>query len=134
MIRYVSSAILVAAAFTLTAAAPQQSTAERQEARLAKALDGLTPGKPVTCLPMDRVTEVKGYEGTILYVQGKNKLWRNETSGGCEGLGRRDDILVSRTTSRQYCRGDIIQTRARTGGHFTGACSLGDFVPYTKTN
>lgn len=133
MIRFVVPASLIATAFTLTAAAPHQSRIEQiQSERLAKALDGLTPGKPVSCLPRDRVTTVKGYNGTILYVQGKNKLWRNDTNGGCEGLGKHDDIMVSRSTMGAYCRGDIIETHSRSGGHFTGACSLGDFTPYSK--
>ena len=133
MIRHAMAASLIAAAFTLTAAAPHQNAAEQVQAdKLAKALDGLTPGKAVSCLPRDRVTTVKGYNGTLLYVQGKNKVWRNDTNGGCEGLGKHDDILVSRSSMGAYCRGDIIETHARSGGHFTGACSLGDFTPYSK--
>lgn len=133
MIRYAMSASLIAAAFTLTAAAPHQSRAEQADSeRLAKALDGLTPGTPVSCVPRERITTVKGYNGTILYVGGRNKVWRNDTKGGCEGLGRNDDIMVSRTSMGEYCRGDIIETHSRSGGHFTGACSLGDFTPYSK--
>jgi len=133
MIRYAMPASLIAAALTLTAAAPHQDSVEqRQSDRLAKALEGLTPGKSVNCLPRERVTTVKGYNNTILYVQGKNKVWRNDTNGGCEGLGKHDDIMVSRSTMGAYCRGDIIETRSRSGGYFTGACSLGDFTPYSK--
>lgn len=133
MIRFVSPAILVAAALTVTAASPQQLTSQqRQQEKLTKRLDGLVAGKPVNCLPRDRVTDVKGYNGTILYIQGKNTVWRNDTGGGCEGLGRNDDILVSRSSMGQYCSGDIIETRSRTGLHFTGVCSLGEFTPYTR--
>lgn len=133
MIRFFSPAILVAAAVTVTAAAPlQQTVQQRQAEKLTKRLDGMVPGKPTSCLPRHAVTDVKGYNETILYVQGRDKVWRNDTNGGCEGLGQRDDILVSRSSMGQYCRGDIIETRSRTGGHFTGACALGDFVPYTR--
>lgn len=133
MIRYAMPALVIAAAFTMTAAAPYQSSEERQAAALDKRLEGLTPGKSTSCVPMTQVTEVKGYNGTILYIQGKNRVWRNDTNGGCEGLGRSDDVLVTRTTMGSYCRGDIVETHSRGGGGFmTGACSLGEFTPYTK--
>jgi hypothetical protein len=128
MIRLAMPAMLCIAAFTITAAAPQQTADER----LAQRLDGLTAGKPVNCVSMRDVTQVKGYGNTLLYIQGRNRVWRNETNGGCEGIARRDDIMVTRTVSAQYCRGDMIETRDRSGGQFTGACSLGDFTPYTK--
>ena len=128
MFRLAMPVMLAAAALTVTAAAPMQTPDER----LTKRLDGLTPGKPVSCLSMREVTQVKGYGNTLLYIQGRNRVWRTETNGGCEGISRRDDIMVTRTTSAQYCRGDMIQTRDRTGGFMTGACALGDFTPYTK--
>ena len=132
MIRYAMPAIALAAAFTITAATPYQSSEDIQAGKLAKALDGLTPGAPVSCLPRDRVTQVKGYNNTILYIQGKNRVWRNDTNGGCEGLGKRDDVMVTRTNNGAYCRGDIVETRSRAGGMFTGVCSLGQFTPYSK--
>ncbi|MCW3848571.1 hypothetical protein OF829_15150 [Sphingomonas sp. LB-2] len=124
MIRYAVPAILIASAFTLTAAAPEQTLEQR--------LEGLTPGKAVSCISQRDVTQVKGYGNTFLYIQGRNKVWRTETNGGCEGLAKRDDILVTRTTMSQYCRGDVVETHDRSGGHFTGVCSLGEFTPYTK--
>jgi hypothetical protein len=125
MIRYVMPVLLAGVAFTITAAAPEKTLEER--------LDGLTAGKPVSCVSMRDVQQVKGYGNTLLYIQGRNRVWRNETNGGCEGISRRDDLMVTRTVSAQYCRGDMIETHDRSGGHFTGACSLGDFTPYTKT-
>ena len=125
MIRLAMPAMLCVAAFTITAASPEKTLEER--------LEGLTPGKPVSCVSMRDVTQVKGYGDTLLYIQGRNRVWRNETNGGCDGIGRRDDFMVTRTTMSQYCRGDIIETRSRSGGYFTGTCSLGDFIPYTKT-
>lgn len=124
MIRLASLPLLCAAAFTVTAASPEKTLEQR--------LDGLTAGKPVSCISMRDVQQVKGYGKTLLYIQGRNKVWRTETNGGCEGIGRRDDLMVTRTVSAQYCRGDMIETRDRTGGFMTGVCSVGDFTPYTK--
>lgn len=128
MYRLFMPVMLAAAALTVTAAAPLQTPEER----LAERLDGLTAGKPVSCVSMRDVQQVKGYGNTLLYVQGRNRVWTTDTKGGCEGLTRRDDMMVTRTTNSQYCRGDMVQTRDRTGGFMTGVCSLGDFVPYTK--
>lgn len=102
------------------------------EAKLARTLKGLTPGAPTHCIDRDRVTNIETYADTIVYVQGRNKVWRNTTSPGCTGLDR-DDLVVSRSSlGSQYCSGDWIETRSRTGGMVTGACTLGDFVPYSK--
>ena len=134
MIRVAITAVVLTAALVSggSTAQTQQSASEaRAEARLEKALAGLTPGKPQHCIDRDRVTSVKTFPDVIVYVQGRNKVWRNDTNGGCSGL-KRDDIIVSRSPLGQYCSGDIIETRSRSGGFSTGACSLGDFVPYTK--
>lgn len=130
MFRYAIPAFVLTAAVAAGAATPQNPAEARQEERLAKRLDGMTAGAPQTCLPRDRVTEIKFYNDTALYIQGRNKVWVNKTNGGCRGTG--DDILVIKTYSSQYCRGDIIETRARGGGFFSGACSIGEFTPYTK--
>ncbi|MDF7774668.1 hypothetical protein P1X14_05365 [Sphingomonas sp. AOB5] len=130
MIRFAIPALVLVAAVSAGAATPQ-SAEERQEERLAKRLEGMTAGKPQTCLPRDRVGEIKFYNDTAVYVQSRNRVWVNKTNGGCRGTS--DDILIIKTYSGQYCRGDIIETRSRGGpGFFTGACSLGDFVPYSK--
>ena len=129
MIRLAVPLLLLATA--ATGFASEQRRPQTDEAKIAKALQGLTPGKPQRCLRGDRVSETRGFEGEILFVEGRNKVWRNKTRGSCSGL-RRDDIPVFKTFGRDYCSGDMVQTRSRTGGMFTSACSLGDFVPYTK--
>lgn len=127
--------MLIAAGLIAALASPGSTSQHRQrltdQDRLDKALVGLTPGKPVHCVSHYRVNETRTFDNTILYVEGRNKLWRNDPSGGCMGL-KNDDILVTRTTGGSFCRGDIVETRSRVGGMTTGVCSLGDFVPYTK--
>jgi hypothetical protein len=131
MIRHAVIALGLTAALAAPGSSQQNRHRPTDQERLDKTLAGLVPGKPVHCLSHYQATETQTYENTILYVQGRNKVWRNDPSGGCMGL-RHDDILVTRTTSSQFCRGDIVETRSRTGGFTTGSCSLGDFVPYTR--
>ncbi|MES2444897.1 MAG: hypothetical protein V4574_18900 [Pseudomonadota bacterium] len=130
MIRYAVLALGLTIASATPGATQQSAVEQRQQDRLAKALAGLTPGKPVHCLSHHDVTSLKAYGNTIVYTQGRNRKWINDTGGGCSRLD--DDLIVSRTTMSQYCRGDIIETRDRTGGMTTGVCSLGEFVPYSK--
>jgi hypothetical protein len=129
MIRFAVPLLLLATA--ATGFASEQRRPQTDEAKIAKVLNGLTPGKPQRCLRSDRANQIKGFEGEILFIEGRNKVWRNKTSGSCTGL-RHDDIPVFRTFGREYCSSDIVQTRSRTGGMFTGSCGLGEFVPYTK--
>lgn len=130
MIR-VAVPLLLLAGCTTTADTGQADA--RNRARLERALAGLTPGEPVSCIRRDQFNEIRTFDGTILYVAGRNRLWRNDVVGGCPGL-RRDDIVVTRSFGSQICDRDIIQTRARTGGFMSGSCSLGKFTPYTRAN
>ena len=135
MIRFAVPAALLVVACAATAATSGQSSpgrAEaRQQARLERTLAGLTPQAPQRCLRRDQFNETRSFDGTILYVAGRNRVYRNDVVGTCPGL-RRDDLVVVKTIGGQYCRGDIVQTRARTGGMLTGSCSLGEFTPYRR--
>jgi hypothetical protein len=129
MIRF-ALPVLILVACAANTALPQK-TSNSDEARIAKALAGLTPGQPQDCIDHDRVGETRGFRDTILYVGGKTKVWRNDTVGSCTGLSN-GDLPVVRSMSGRLCRGDIVQTRARIGGMMTSSCALGRFVPYSK--
>jgi hypothetical protein len=91
------------------AGTPPGTTDPKQLAEIADALKGLTPGEPVSCIDQTRVRNVKKFEGTILYQYSRRQIYRNDVNGGCHGL-RYGDPIVSRTTTSQLCRGDIIHT------------------------
>lgn len=129
MIRF-ALPILILGACAANTAMPQR-TANSDAAKIAKALEGMTPGKPQDCIDRDRVGETRGFRDTILYVGGKNKIWRNDTIGSCSGLAH-DDLLVTRSMGGRLCRGDQASTHARMGGMLTSSCALGSFVPYTR--
>ncbi|NIJ21739.1 hypothetical protein FHS95_003450 [Sphingomonas naasensis] len=131
MIRVAIPLLPLLAGCTTTAGTEQNNA--REQARLERTLAGLTPGEPVSCIRRDQFNEIRTFDGTILYVAGRNRLWRNDVVGGCPGL-RRGDIVVTRSFGSQVCDGDIIQTRAPTGGFLSGSCSLGKFTPYTRQN
>ena len=122
--------ILILAACAANAALPQK-TATSDEAKIAHQLAGLTPGKPRNCIARDQMGTTKGFPNTILYVEGRNKVWRNDVTGTCTGLAH-DDVMVVVSMGSDLCRGDVVNTRARVGGMRTGSCVLGQFTPYSK--
>ena len=120
------------------AATPQETArAQAEQARrvdkLTTRLAGFTPGRPQDCLsdfPGSRPSETVG--STILYVQSSRLIYRNDTTGGCEGM-ERGDYIVTVSHSGRLCRGDIGQTfQANSGNVPTGSCALGGFIPYTR--
>ena len=116
------------------APAPGSNSAESNsdEARIAKALVGFTPGKPVNCIQQFRPTySTEAIGDSILYRFNNRLIYRNKTSGQCDN-GHRIDALVLRNFGPQLCRGQIIQTVDTLSGFETGSCVLGDFTPYTK--
>lgn len=129
MIRVVVPVLLLLAGCATTAGTEQSDARDR--ARLDKTLAGLTPGESLRCIRRDQFNEIRTFNGTILYVAGRDRMWRNDVVGNCAGL-RRGDIVVSKTFGSQYCDGDIVQTRSPQGGFMTGSCSLGKFTPYTR--
>lgn len=130
MIRLALPLVLLLAACTTTAA--EQRSDQRAQAQIARELDGLHPGAPVQCIARDRVRETRNFRGTILYVEGRNRIYRNDVVGGCPGLAHDDLVITKSLGGSQLCQGDTVQTRARIGGVMTGSCALGQFVPYTK--
>lgn len=126
MFRLAITTAALAAALATTASTAQP------EGGLEERLAGLTPGAERTCINFDQVTYTRTFEQGILFVAGRNKLWFNKPGPGCENGLRREELIVSRSLNGQYCSGDRVETRVRTGGMVSGACTLNAFVPYTK--
>jgi len=113
-----------------TARAAQERQAE--QAGLDKALAGLTRGRTTSCIPSTYPgANTEGHGATILYRVSRNLIYRTDTAGGCENLGR-GDILVSRQLEGRPCRGDIATTVSPTSRTVTGSCSFGDFTEYRR--
>jgi hypothetical protein len=99
--------------------------------KLAKELQGLTPQKAESCIDQFPSAQTAGYGPTILYKFSDGVVYRTDTAGGCEGIGR-GDILVTKTSQSQLCQGDIARTVDAASHMTTGSCSFGPFVPYRK--
>lgn len=128
MIAVAAVAILGGCAMSPAEQARQDGIAAREEARLSEALAGFEPtGRTSSCVPRFEVQQTKLYDGAILFERSRNHVYRSDVGPGC---GRsQDDILVFKSVNgSSYCSGDIVQLRARSGGFFSGACSLGEFT------
>ncbi len=119
--------------FTLavTLAVPTATSAKRDkltdEARLAKALDGLTPGKPQSCINLRDAQQTEAYGDSVLFSAGRRLTYRTDTKG-CGNRG--SDTFVTRTIGTQLCRGDVIERVDLISGMQSGFCIAGDFTPY----
>lgn len=130
-----SVAVIAICGMALTGAAPGDRSTHAQEraakdaAEFQKAVAGLTPGKPMSCLPLSRSTlPMKGIGSRLVYRASRNLVYVNEAPG-CEGVAR-GDVLVTRQYTGRSCQGDIAQTVDRVARFPTGGCALGEFTPY----
>jgi hypothetical protein len=125
--------ILIAA--ILIVALPAASSARKErlsdEAQMAKALDGLTPGKPTSCIDLRDARGNESIGNSILFRANRTLIYRNDPRGGCRGSAF-TETLVTRTYGSQLCRGDVIRRVDLTSGFEGSACILSDFVPYRK--
>ncbi len=105
----------------------------RNEAKLSRALAGLTPGAPQGCLSgIDRRNaRVETIGGTLLFRVSRGRVFRNDMNGNCT-TNAIDPIFVTQTPTTALCRGDIAQLIDRVARFPVGACSYGEFVPYTR--
>lgn len=134
MFKYaVPALLLVAGGATLAAGQHDWRAREaaRNEATLDKALAGLRPGQPVSCIPAARHYDTIRAGDTLLYRESGRRIYRTDTGGGCFGLSRGDAIVTKSYTS-EFCRGDIVHTVDLTTHTPSGSCSFGDFIPYTR--
>lgn len=120
------------AAAVLTAALATTASTAQTDATLEQRLAGLVPGAERKCVNFNEVTYTRTFEKGILFVAGRNKVWLNKPGPGCENGLRREEVIVTRTLNGQYCAGDRVETRVRTGGMVSGACTLNAFIPYTR--
>ena len=123
----------MAAILAACSTAPAQQSRSPQASReLADALAGRVAGPPQRCITTYRTTSVHPIDDwTILYDQGST-IYVQNPRGGCPGVGRGNDILVTRQTSTQICDGDIAQTVDLTSRVQGAGCVFGPFVPYTR--
>lgn len=132
------SPLLVAGGAVLLASC---STAPRRDARadpvaqqkLASALAGRTAGRPVSCMPGHRSTQMDVIDDWNIVYRDGSRVYLQNPRGGCPGLANGRYTLVSRKYgTNQTCDGDINQLVDLNTGTGGGSCVFGPFVPYTR--
>jgi hypothetical protein len=111
---------------------PTRTAAKQRE--YEQLLLGKVPGKPMSCLPRYRATDMRPIDdNTILFRDGASRTYVNHPQGSCNGLASGHYTLVTRQVgSSDPCRGDIAQVVDLTSGMMVGTCVWGDFIPYTR--
>jgi hypothetical protein len=100
-------------------------------ARLAAALEGRTPGAPMNCVSQLNLRSSRSAgEEAIIFDGPGGTIYVNRPPAGCPSLEGR--AMVTRSTSSQLCRGDIVTVIDTATGTEYGSCGLGEFVPYRR--
>lgn len=132
--RPVAALLVAAAASACASSAVSEPRTAKAELQLQKSLQGKVAGAPVKCLPSTRTGDMTIVDdNTILFRDGRNRVYRNDPLGGCSPMGRGGYTLVTRPITGQTCRGDIVRVVDLSSGMMAGSCSLGDFIPYVAT-
>jgi len=130
----VSLAATAAALLVACSTAPvEQARSPQAEQELAEALAGRVAGPPQRCIDSYRTTKVHPIDDwTIIYDQGST-IYVQNPKGGCPGIGRGSDILVTtQIGTAQLCENEIARTVDLTSRVEGGGCVFGPFTPYTK--
>jgi len=123
--------LIAAAGSACAASAMTEPRTAKAEKTLLTELQGKVAGAPVSCLPPFRTNDmIVVDDNTVLFREGRNKVYRNDPPGGCAPMGNVGYTLVTRSTSSRMCRGEIVQVTDLRSGVVAGSCSLGDFIPY----
>lgn len=135
MYRFILPALLLVGGATALSADShgwRAREAAADQAKLDKALAGLVPGRPQTCIDPRRYPDTTRIGDKIVYGDTRHDVYVVDTGGGCTNGLRRDDAIVTKSITGQLCRGDILQTVDLLSHTMSGSCSFGDFVPYRK--
>ncbi len=124
------AAVMALAGATAESADRKQTRAEKNEARLAKLIEGRTAGTPVSCIPAFKSDKLEVIDGVAMVYGDGDTIYVGKPSDP-RSL-RRDDVIVINRFGGQLCHTDIIRTVDRMSGFTTGALFLEQFVPYKK--
>lgn len=101
------------------------------EARLAAELAGRSAGEARACVNTARRDGLRVIdEQTLLYREGQT-LWVNRLPSSCPSLHPASTLIVEIRGGR-YCNGDLVRALEPGSSILGPACSLGDFMPYTR--
>ena len=125
----ITAASLALAVSAAPLAAQDQTREERAEQAFQELVEGRTAGEPIRCISTFQSNRLRVEEYVGLVYERGDTIWvaraRNPRS-----LDRWDVPVIERYGSR-LCTNDVMRTIDRTSGMFSGALTLGDWVPYT---
>ena len=127
MLKPVLAALLLTAAPVATPVATPVAAAKPDTAAL---LAGTVTGKPVNCLSLRSIQQLKIVdERTLIAKVSARKYYRNDLPARCTAL-RRDRALKYKTSGSSLCSMDLITPFDAVSGIDYGSCGLGRFTPY----
>ena len=122
-------AALILGSATSTLARP--SLQERGEADLAGQLAGRVPGRPVDCVPLNRIDGQTIVDRTAIIYRGMgDTIWVNRPRGA--QMLHEDDVPVQFIYGSELCKLDQVRLLDRGTRMQRGFVGLGEFVPYTR--
>ena len=126
-------ALLAFGLFVMPATAmADKSGPTKQEERLAKMLEGRTPGKPVDCISQQLIRSTTVLNRTaIVYEMSNGTYYVNRPASGANFL-HDNLILVTSTQTNQLCGVDIVRLVDSSSGMSMGSIGLGKFIPYPR--
>ena len=115
----------------LMAAGSATADSRREQDSLTRALAGRSAAAPVECIDQlvvdgPQVVDQK----TLIYRQGRGRLWVNALPEACPGL-RFNAVPVVQIVSGRMCRNDLF-TSVVPGSSAGGTCRLGSFTPWDR--
>ena len=114
----------------IAGAATADSRSDRDA--LTRALAGRTAAPAVDCIDQRLVDGPQVIDQhTLIYRQGRGRLWVNTLPENCPGL-RFNAIPVVQIVSGRMCRNDLF-TPVTPGAIPGGTCRLGSFMPWDRT-
>jgi hypothetical protein len=117
---------------TALAANSAASSPTSGEMKLARALEGHTAGKPVSCIPLRQIRSSHIIDDTaIVFETGNGTLYVHRPDLGEVGLSG-TNTLVLKTHSSQLCRGDTLILYDGASKHEVGSVALGSLVPHRR--
>ncbi|MEW4449255.1 hypothetical protein [Qipengyuania sp. JC766] len=120
--------LAMAVGLAAPAVTADDAKATKGQEKLARMLEGKVAGEPVGCINNTRGLDLTVIDETALVYKRGSTLYVNYTTDP-EDIDD-DDVLVLRTTIGSLCSTDVLTTRDRAGGFFTGNLFLEEFIPY----
>lgn len=98
-----------------------------------KELTGRTAGTPTSCVSMRRIQSTRIVDETaVIYKESSRRWYVNQLDHGRCALLRPNRVLITQRSTSQLCSNDLVTIAEQVSPITYGACSFGEFVPYTK--